>query len=61
MAGELAARGYPHRLVVAGSLPPWVRPTVEALRADAPRPDRVELLGYAPTSSGSTAGPRWRW
>jgi glycosyltransferase involved in cell wall biosynthesis len=43
----LAEAGYPHRLVVAGALPPWVAAEVAALRGGAPRPDRIELLGYA--------------
>lgn len=44
--GRLADRGFPHVLKVAGNLPRWVRPEVEALRSDAPRPERVELLGF---------------
>jgi glycosyltransferase involved in cell wall biosynthesis len=44
--GRLAGQGFPHVLKVVGNLPPWLRPTVEALRAAAPRPDRIELLGY---------------
>jgi glycosyltransferase involved in cell wall biosynthesis len=48
VAAGLADRGLPHRLRVVGRLAPWVRPTVEALRAAAPHPDRVELLGWVP-------------
>jgi len=44
--GALAAAGYPHRLVVAGDLPPWVGPEVEALRQGSPHPERIDLLGY---------------
>jgi glycosyltransferase involved in cell wall biosynthesis len=43
----LAEAGYPHRLVVAGALPPWVRPEVEALRDQAAHPERIDLRGYA--------------
>jgi glycosyltransferase involved in cell wall biosynthesis len=44
--GVAAAQGSPLRLKVTGRLAPWVRPTVDALRAAAPAPDRIELLGY---------------
>ncbi len=48
IAGELADRGYPHQLVMAGALPEWLGPIVESLRAAAPRPDRIELRGFVP-------------
>lgn len=43
---EVADRGHPHVLRVAGTIAPEKRARIEALRAAAPRPDRVELLGY---------------
>lgn len=46
MIGALAELGYPHRLRVSGRVAPWVRPAVERLVAGAPRPDRIELIGY---------------
>ncbi len=42
----LAEAGLPHRLAMAGFLAPWHEPAVQALLADAPLPDRVDLLGY---------------
>lgn len=44
--GALAEQGYPHRLRVAGRIAPWVAGPLEALRAAAPRPERIDLLGY---------------
>jgi glycosyltransferase involved in cell wall biosynthesis len=44
--GELSGRGYPHRLHVTGRIAPWVRPTVEALVAAAPAPERISLRGF---------------
>jgi glycosyltransferase involved in cell wall biosynthesis len=46
VVGALADAGYPHRLQVAGRIAPHVRPALQALRASAPRPDRIELLGF---------------
>ena len=46
VAGALAERGLPHRLRVAGRIPPQVREELEGLVAAAPRPDRIELLGF---------------
>jgi glycosyltransferase involved in cell wall biosynthesis len=43
---QLADSGFQHRLRIAGRIAPWVEPTVEAALQRAPRPDRVELLGY---------------
>ncbi len=44
--GAVAAAGMPHRLKVAGRVPPWRRPELDALVAAAPRPDRVDLVGF---------------
>jgi glycosyltransferase involved in cell wall biosynthesis len=46
--GALADAGYPHRLKVAGKVPPWLQADLERLYAAAPRPDRVDLLGLVP-------------
>ena len=46
VAGALADQGLPHRLRVAGRIPAHVRAELEALVAAAPRPDRIELLGF---------------
>jgi glycosyltransferase involved in cell wall biosynthesis len=46
VAGALADAGFPHRLAMVGSLAPWHEPAVRALLARAPRPDRVDLLGF---------------
>jgi glycosyltransferase involved in cell wall biosynthesis len=46
VAGALADAGYPHSLRVAGRMAPWVEPTVRQLVDAAPRPDRVDLVGY---------------
>lgn len=45
--GHLAADS-PIVLKVAGQVAPWNAAKITALVADAPRPDRVELLGYVP-------------
>jgi alpha-1,3-rhamnosyl/mannosyltransferase len=42
----IAERGLPHRLAMVGYLAPWYEPTVRDLLARAPRPERVDLLGY---------------
>jgi glycosyltransferase involved in cell wall biosynthesis len=42
----LAERGDPHTLRVSGRIAPWVRPALDAVLGSAPRPDRVELLGF---------------
>lgn len=44
--GRLAEAGLPHRLCLAGRIPPHVRPELEALVAASPAPERVELLGF---------------
>jgi glycosyltransferase involved in cell wall biosynthesis len=44
--GALAEAGYPHRLKIAGRVIPTVRAELEHLVATAPRPDRIDLLGY---------------
>jgi glycosyltransferase involved in cell wall biosynthesis len=46
--GAVAERGGTLRLKVTGRLAPWVRPAVEALRAAAPAPERIDLLGFVP-------------
>ena len=46
VAGALAELGYPHGLRVGGRIAPWVRPAVESLRAAAPVPERIALLGF---------------
>jgi glycosyltransferase involved in cell wall biosynthesis len=45
-AGHLAERGLPHRLRVAGRIPPHVRPELERLVAASPAPERIDLLGF---------------
>jgi glycosyltransferase involved in cell wall biosynthesis len=44
-AGGIAEAGLPHRLAMVGFLAPWYQRRVRSLRADSPRPDRVDLLG----------------
>ena len=44
----LAEVGYPHTLRIAGRVHDWQRTAFDALLARAPRPDRVEVLGYVP-------------
>jgi glycosyltransferase involved in cell wall biosynthesis len=46
--GDLANAGYPHRLRVAGPVPPWVRADLNRLLAAASRPDRVDSMGFVP-------------
>jgi alpha-1,3-rhamnosyl/mannosyltransferase len=46
VVGALADAGLPHRLVMVGTLAPWHEPTVRALLARAPHPERIELTGY---------------
>jgi glycosyltransferase involved in cell wall biosynthesis len=46
LIGALADAGYPHVLKVAGRVAPWVAPVLQELAGRAPRPDRVELLGF---------------
>lgn len=46
VVAELAAAGYPHRLVAAGRVQPWYRAEFDALVAAAPRPDRLDLPGF---------------
>lgn len=43
---ELEAAGYPHRLVVAGRIQDWYRTAFDALMAEAPAPNRIEMLGF---------------
>lgn len=42
----LAEAGYPQRLVVAGRVQEWLRADFDAMLASAPRPDRIEVLGF---------------
>jgi glycosyltransferase involved in cell wall biosynthesis len=44
----LADAGFPHRLLVVGRIHPWAQTELEALRASARHPERMELLGYVP-------------
>jgi glycosyltransferase involved in cell wall biosynthesis len=44
----LAERGHPHRLKVAGRVAPWVEPRLMSLVSASPRPDRIDVLGFAP-------------
>jgi glycosyltransferase involved in cell wall biosynthesis len=46
--GALADAGYPHRLRVAGRIPPQVAAELDALVQSADRPDRIDLLGFVP-------------
>jgi alpha-1,3-rhamnosyl/mannosyltransferase len=45
-AGRMAGLGYPHPLKVVGRIAPWVAAEIEELRRRAPRPERIETLGY---------------
>ena len=44
--GALAAAGYPHRLKVAGRVQHQFRDEVDELVRRAPRPDRIDMLGF---------------
>ncbi len=46
MIAALADLGYPHRLKVGGRIAPWVAPAVTAAVEHAPRPDRIDVLGF---------------
>ena len=46
--GALAEAGHPHRLRVAGRVAPAFQPALDALLATAPRPERIDVLGYVP-------------
>ncbi len=46
VSDDLAERGYPHRLKVAGRIHPWARDELLARRAGAAHPERIELCGY---------------
>ena len=43
---RLAARGLPHRLVLAGPNDQWMIGQIRNAVARSPRPDRVEIAGY---------------
>lgn len=42
----LADAGHPHRLQLAGVVPPSLRPLLDQLLAGARHPDRIDVLGY---------------
>jgi glycosyltransferase involved in cell wall biosynthesis len=44
--GGVAEAGFRHRLRVGGRIADWVRADLEALVVAAPRPERIDLLGY---------------
>jgi glycosyltransferase involved in cell wall biosynthesis len=46
VAGLLAERGLPHRLRVAGRIPPHVRSELDELVAASGAGDRIDLLGF---------------
>jgi glycosyltransferase involved in cell wall biosynthesis len=46
VVGGLAERGYPHLLHVTGRIAPWLEGSVQGVVAQAPRPERVQLLGF---------------
>ncbi len=46
VVGDLAGHGYPHVLHVTGRIAPWLDASVQAVVAQAPRPERVRLLGF---------------
>jgi glycosyltransferase involved in cell wall biosynthesis len=48
VAARLADAGLPHRLKVVGRVPPHVAGELEQLVRSAPRPDRIDLLGFVP-------------
>jgi glycosyltransferase involved in cell wall biosynthesis len=43
---QLAARGFPHRLVMAGPQDPWMLAQVRRVVAAGPCPERVDIAGY---------------
>jgi glycosyltransferase involved in cell wall biosynthesis len=47
VAGGIADAGFPHRLAMVGFLAPWYETIVRDLVAQSPRPDRIDLLGFA--------------
>ena len=46
VVAQIAERGFPHRLKVAGRISPAMRTTLLATASAARRPDRVDLLDY---------------
>jgi glycosyltransferase involved in cell wall biosynthesis len=44
--GALAGAGYPHRLKVAGRVQHQFRDEIDELVRHAPRPDRIDMLGF---------------
>jgi glycosyltransferase involved in cell wall biosynthesis len=53
---ELADRGYPHHLKVAGRVHDWGRDEVLALRAASRHPERIELCGFVPDLAAAYRG-----
>jgi glycosyltransferase involved in cell wall biosynthesis len=47
LVAALAARGLPHRLRLVGPFDGWSRPLVEAVVAVSPRPDLIDVVGWA--------------
>ncbi|MGH9060442.1 MAG: glycosyltransferase family 4 protein, partial [Acidimicrobiales bacterium] len=43
---RLAEAGYPHRLRIAGRVPPWVQAEFQALLRQCRHPERVDVLGF---------------
>lgn len=42
----VAGAGLPHRLVIAGRIPPALEPDIRRLLADCAHPERVDLVGF---------------
>ena len=49
VVSQLADRGYPHRLKVAGRIAPWLQAEVDQMRRAAGS-DSIDILGYVPDS-----------
>lgn len=48
VVGALAEAGCPHQLRIVGPQDPWMRARIDELVSAAPRPERVEVLGWVP-------------
>jgi alpha-1,3-rhamnosyl/mannosyltransferase len=46
VVGSLADAGYPHRLRLAGRVPPWAEEPLASLVAGASHPERIDVLGF---------------
>jgi O-antigen biosynthesis alpha-1,3-rhamnosyltransferase len=46
VAGGIASAGLPHRLAMAGYVAPWHQRAVHSMLEAAPRPERVDFIGY---------------